>query len=126
MRQITFANQPGFEKYARKSRREEFLNVMEVVVPWRELEALIEPHYPKAGGGRQPVGLSIMLRVCLLQQWFSLSDPGAEDALYESPVLRSFVGVDLGQAPLHLTKRRSFASAICWKNMSCAARFWTR
>ena len=98
MRQTTFANQSGFEKYGRKSRREEFLSVMEAVVPWRELEALIEPHYPKAGSGRQPVGLSIMLRVYFLQQWFNLSDPGAEDALYESPVLRHFAGVDLGRA----------------------------
>ncbi len=98
MRQITFGNQSGFEKYARKSRREEFLNDMDVVVPWRELEALIEPFYPKAGNGRQPVGLSIMLRVYFLQQWFNLSDPGAEDALYESPVLRRFTGVDLGRA----------------------------
>ncbi len=98
MRQITFASQSSFEKYARKSRREEFLSVMEAVVPWRELEALIEPHYPKAGKGRQPVGLAIMLRVYFLQQWFSLSDPGAEDALYESPVLRWFTGVDLGRA----------------------------
>ena len=98
MRQITFANQSRFEKYARKSRREQFLSVMDMVVPWRELEALIEPHYPRAGNGRQPVGLSIMLRVYFLQQWFNLSDPGAEDALYESPVLRRFAGVDLGCA----------------------------
>src|SRR5487761_1478427 len=54
--------------------------------------------YPKAGNGRQPVGLSIMLRVYFLRQWFNLSDPGAEDALYESPVLRGFAGVDLGRA----------------------------
>ena len=98
MRQMTLASQASFEQYARKSRREEFLNVMDVVVPWRELEALIEPFYPKAGNGRQPVGLSIMLRVYFLQQWFNLSDPGAEDALYESPVLRGFAGVDLGRA----------------------------
>jgi IS5 family transposase len=98
MRQITFACQPSFEKYARSSRREQFLNSMEAVVPWSELEALIEPHYPKAGKGRQPVGLGIMLRIYFLQHWFNLSDPGAEDALYESPVLRGFVGVDLGRA----------------------------
>jgi IS5 family transposase len=98
MRQITFACQPSFEKFARKSRREQFLNTMETVVPWSELEALIEPHYPKAGGGRRPVGLGIMLRVYFLQHWFNLSDPGAEDALYESPVLRGFAGVDLGLA----------------------------
>jgi IS5 family transposase len=95
---MTLASQASFEKYARKSRREEFLNVMAVVVPWFELEALIEPYYPKAGNGRQPVGLSIMLRVYFLQQWFNLSDPGAGDALYESPVLRRFAGVDLGRA----------------------------
>jgi IS5 family transposase len=71
---------------------------MEAVVPWGELEARIEPYYPRAGNGRQPVGLSIMLRVYFLQQWFNLSDPGAEDALYESPVLRRFAGVDLGLA----------------------------
>ena len=70
---------------------------MDAVVPWRELEELIEPHYVKAGNGRHPVGLSIMLRVYFLQQWFNLSDPGAEDALYESPVLRGFAGVDLGR-----------------------------
>jgi len=98
MRQVTFASQASFEKYARKSRREEFLGVMDKVVPWGELEARIEPDYPKAGNGRQPVGLSIMLRVYFLQQWFNLSDPGAEDALYESPVLRRFAGVDLGRA----------------------------
>ena len=71
---------------------------MDVVVPWGELEALIEPYYPKAGNGRQPVGLTIMLRVYFLQQWFNLSDSGAEDALYESSVLRRFAGVDLGRA----------------------------
>jgi transposase, IS5 family len=98
MPQITFACQPSFEKYARASRREQFLNTMESVVPWTELAALIEPHYPKAGNGRHPVGLPIMLRVYFLQHWFNLSDPGAEDALYESPVLRGFAGVDLGRA----------------------------
>jgi len=97
MRQITFACQPSFEKYSRPSRREQFLNTMEAVTPWSELEALIEPYYPKAGKGRRPVGLSIMLRVYFLQHWFNLSDPGVEDALYESPVLRGFAGVDLGR-----------------------------
>ena len=71
---------------------------MDVVLHWCDLEALIEPHYPKAGNGRQPVGLSIMVRVYYLNQWSGLSDPGAEDALYESPVRRRFAGVDLGRA----------------------------
>ena len=100
MRQQTLAAQTGFEKYGRKSRRERFLEEMDEIVPWAELLALVEPHYPKGENGRPPVGLSLMLRLYFLQQWFNLSDPGAEDALYESPVLRHFVGVDLGRAPV--------------------------
>ena len=98
MRQITFACQPSFEKYARVSRREQFLSTMETVVPWAELETLIAPHYSKAGKGRHLVALATMLRIYFLQHWFNLSDPGAEDALYESPVLRGFAGIDLGRA----------------------------
>jgi transposase, IS5 family len=99
MRQTTLASQGSFEKYGRKSKREQFLEHMNAIVPWSDLLELIEPHYPKAGNGRQPVGLSIMLRVYFLQQWFNLSDPGVEEALYESPVVRRFAGVDLGRAP---------------------------
>ena len=99
MKQQTFASQSSFEKYGRKSRRELFLDEMELVVPWAELQALVEPHYPKAGNGRPPVGLSIMLRTYFMQQWFNLSDPGVEEAFYESATLRRFAGVDLGVAP---------------------------
>lgn len=99
MRQQTLAAQASFEKYGRKSKREQFLDEMEQIVPWAELQALVQAHYPKGENGRPPVGLSIMLRVYFLQQWFNLSDPGAEEALYESPVLRRFAGVELGRAP---------------------------
>jgi IS5 family transposase len=99
VRQQTLAAQASFEKYGRKSKREQFLDEMEQVVPWAELQSLIEPHYPKGENGRPPVGLGIMLRVYFVQQWFNLSDPGAEEALYESPALRRFAGVDLGRAP---------------------------
>ncbi len=99
MRQQTLAAHAGFEKYGRKSRRELFLDEMEQVVPWSDLELLVEPHYPKAGNGRRPVGLGIMLRTYFVQQWFNLSDPGVEEALYDSAGLRRFVGVDLGRAP---------------------------
>ena len=98
MKQQSLASQAVFEKYGRKSRRELFLDEMEKVVPWSGLEALVRPHYAKAGNGRQPVGLSIMLRTYFVQQWFNLSDPGVEELLYESPVIRHFVGVDLGIA----------------------------
>jgi len=96
--QPTLASQVSFEKHGRKSKRELFLDQMEQVVPWSELSALVAPHYPKAGTGRQPVGLSIMLRTYFLQQWFNLSDPGMEEAFYESLALRRFAGVDLGRA----------------------------
>src|SRR6266481_5927548 len=96
--QQTLSSQTSFEKHGRKSKRELFLDQMEEVVPWSELSALVVAHYPKAGNGRQPVGLSIMLRTYFLQQWFNLSDPGMEEAFYESPVLRRFAGVDLGRA----------------------------
>ena len=98
MRQVTLASQGNFERYGKKTRREKFLEGMDRVMPWPELESLIAPHYPKEGNGRPPVGLSIMLRIYFLQHWFNLSDPGAEEALYDSPALRRFAGVDLGRA----------------------------
>src|ERR1700681_3398677 len=97
--QRTLATMNGFERYTKKTRRAVFLEEMEQVVPWRELCALIEPHYPKAGNGRPPVGVERMLRMYFLQQWFNLSDPAVEEALYDSPVMRQFVGIDLGQEP---------------------------
>jgi IS5 family transposase len=100
MRQMTLAHQAEFQRYSKKTRREQFLEEMDAVMPWAELLALILPHYSKGEIGRKPVGLDIMLRVYFLQQWFALSDPGVEDALYESPVLRRFSGVDLGRAPV--------------------------
>lgn len=101
MKQGSFASQPVFEKYGRKSRREVFLDEMERIVPWSALEALIRPHYAKAGRGRQPVGLSIMLRTYFVQQWFNLSDPGVEELLYESAAVRRFVGVDAKTGTVH-------------------------
>jgi IS5 family transposase len=90
----------GFERYGKKTRRAVFLDEMEQVVPWAELGTLIEPHYPKAGNGRPPVGVERMLRIYFLQQWFNLSDPAVEEALYDSAVMRSFVGIDLGREPV--------------------------
>ena len=98
MRQLTLASQGSFERYGKKTRREKFLEEMERIMPWSELEGLIEPYYPKGENGRPPVGLSVMLRIYFLQHWFNLSDPAAEEALYDSPALRRFAGVDLGRA----------------------------
>src|SRR5208283_2912603 len=99
MKQRTLAMMTGFEQYTRKTRRAIFLEEMEQVVPWRELCGLVEPHYPKPGNGRPPVGVERMLRIYFLQQWFNLSDPAVEEALYDSPVMRDFVGIDLGHEP---------------------------
>ena len=90
----------GFERYTKKTRRAIFLEEMEQVVPWRELCGLIEPHYPKPGNGRPPVGVERMLRIYFLQQWFNLSDPAVEETLYDSAVMRQFVGIDSGHEPV--------------------------
>src|SRR5437870_12050901 len=100
MKQRTLAMMTGFEQYTRKTRRAIFLEEMEQVVPWRELCALVEPHYPKPGKGRRPVGVERMLRIYFLQQWFNLSDPAVEEALYDSVGMRQFVGIDLGCEPV--------------------------
>ena len=98
--QQTFAEVP-FEHYRKSTRRERFLDEMNRVVPWAELVAMIEPVYPKADGpGRPPVGIERMLRVLCLQQWFNLSDPSVEEALYDSRAMRQFVGIDLGREPV--------------------------
>src|ERR1700730_14738899 len=100
MRQQTLAAQTGFEKYGRKTRRERFLEEMEQIVPWAELQALVEPHYPTGENGRPPAGLSLMLREYFLQQWFDLTCPGADDGRYDAACLRHFGGIALGRAPV--------------------------
>ena len=100
MRQMTLSHQAEFQRYWKKTRREQFLEEMDAAMPWVEFLALLQPYYAKGDMGRKPVGLAIMLRVYFLQQWFSRSDPAVEDALYESPVLRRFAGIDLGRAPV--------------------------
>ena len=76
--------------------RERFLGEMDAVIPWARLLALILPHYPTAGNGRRPLPMATMLRVYFLQQWFDLSDPKAEDMLYDSESMRRFARIDLG------------------------------
>jgi IS5 family transposase len=97
MSQLTF----GDAEYAGKgktTRRERFLTEMDQVVPWKSLLGLIEPFYPEAGRGRQPYPLDTMLRVHLMQNWFGLSDPGMEEALYEVASMRQFARLNLLEA----------------------------
>ena len=99
MKQLTLAS-VGFERYAKTTRRAVFLGEMERVVPWAALCRLIEPFYPKPGNGRPPIGVERMLRLYFLQQWFNLSDPAVEEAVYDSQTMRHFAGIDLGREPV--------------------------
>jgi len=92
MAQLTFGD-AEFAGKGKTTRKERFLAEMEQVVPWASFLKLIAPVYPEAGNGRRPYPLETMLRVYLMQNWFSLSDPAMEDALYDMPALRQFAGL---------------------------------
>ena len=96
MTQLSFATLDHRNK-KKRTKREAFLAEMEAVVPWALLLTLIEPYYPKAGNGRRPYPLVVMLRIYFLQQWYQLSDPGAEEALYDIQSMRAFAGLELGR-----------------------------
>ena len=87
----------SFEQYRKPTKRDQFLATMERIVPWADLCAVVEPHYPKSGNGRPPVGLERILRMYFVQHWFNLADEACEEALLDSPALRRFVGIDLGR-----------------------------
>lgn len=94
MKQTTFAS-VAWEKKGKVTRRERFLAEMDAVIPWERLLGLIEPHYPKAGNGTQPKPMEQMLRIYFMQNWFNLSDPQAEDSLYDIESVRRFAGIEL-------------------------------
>jgi len=95
MKQLSLAA-ADFVKKPKQTRREKFLIEMEAVVPWARLLAVIEPVYPKAGNGRRPYELPVMLRIHFMQQWFNYSDAALEEALHDIPLLRRFAGLDAG------------------------------
>jgi transposase, IS5 family len=99
--QLSFASL-AFARKKKRTKRDVFLAEMAAVVPWSALEALIGPHYPKAGpnGGRRPFPVGVMLRIYCLQQWYCLSDPGAEEALYDIQSMRAFCNIELGRDPI--------------------------
>ena len=119
--QRTFASM-AWQAKGKVTRRERFLAEMDGVIPWTRLLGLIAPHYPKAGNGRQPLGMEKMLRIYFLQQWFNLSDPQAEDAIYDSESMRRFARVELGDEVVpdestilrfrHLLERHGLTQAI--------------
>ena len=98
MKQMSLG-ESGFERKTKRTRKREFLDEMNLVVPWAELVSLITPHAPAPGakGGRPPFAVETMLRIHFLQQWFNLSDPAMEEALYDMALFREFVGLDAGE-----------------------------
>ena len=101
MKQMSLG-ESGFERKTKRTRKREFLDEMNLVVPWAELVSLITPHAPAPGakGGRPPFAVETMLRIHFLQQWFNLSDPAMEEALYDMALFREFVGLDAGEDSL--------------------------
>ena len=102
MKQLSLST-TGFEKAPLRTRRREFLEEMNRVVPWGDLVALVAPYAPKGGGakgGRPPFPAATMLRIHFLQQWYSLSDPAMEEALHDIPLYRDFCGLDAAQTRL--------------------------
>jgi IS5 family transposase len=95
IKQQSFASE-AWSRKGKVTRRERFLAEMDAVIPWSRLIALIEPYYPNTGQGRPPHELERMLRIYFLQQWFNLSDPQAEDTIYDSESMRRFARVELG------------------------------
>jgi len=123
MDQLSFASL-DFAAKKKRTKRDVFLAEMAAVVPWGALEAVIDPYYPKVGpkGGRRPFPLTTMLRIYCLQQWYNLSDPGAEEALYDIQSMRTFCGLELGRDAIpdettilnfrHLLERHALTKAI--------------
>src|SRR4029077_4371091 len=123
MDQLSFATLDYAAK-KKRTKRDVFLAEMAAVVPWVAVEAVIEPHYPKAGpnGGRRPFPLAVMLRIYCLQQWYNLSDPGAEEVLYDICSMRAFAGLELGRDAIpdettilnfrHLLERHELTKAV--------------
>jgi IS5 family transposase len=90
----------GLNLSTKRTRKRAFLDDMRRVVPWSRLVPLIEPHYPKGKTGRPPFPVATMLHIHFIQQWFGLSDPAMEEALYDVPLYREFAGLDGGMTRL--------------------------
>jgi IS5 family transposase len=115
MKQMSLS-ETGFERKTKRTRKREFLDEMNLVVPWAELVSLIAPHAPLPGtrGGRPPFAVDAMLRIHFLQQWFNLSDPAMEEALYDTPMFREFAGW-MWEKTTCPTRAPSCAFATCSK-----------
>ena len=90
-----------YENRKRKTKRGEFLEMMDKIIPWSDWVSMISPYYPSGKRGRPTRGIETMLRMYFLQIWFSFSDEMTEDSIYDSHAMRQFMRVDFegGQAP---------------------------
>ena len=94
MRTVSFASL-AYENKKKRTRREEFLEEMNQVIPWKELLQIVDKYYPVAGNGRHPMPMERMLRIYFMQQWYGLSDPAMEDALYDIESMRRFADINI-------------------------------
>src|SRR5690606_28132385 len=83
----------GLGTSTKRTRRREFLDEMDRVVPWSDLVAEIAPFMPEGKRGRPPFPVEALLRIHFMQQWFTLSDPAMEEALHDVPLFRDFAGL---------------------------------
>jgi transposase, IS5 family len=105
---------------AKKTRKQAFLEQMEQVVPWAALVELIAPYYPEGKTGRPPFALQTMLRIHFMQQWFTLSDPGMEEAFFDTPLYREFAKLEeFGRLP-----DESSSTLLQIKSTTALARAW--
>ena len=121
MKQQSFASL-SYQNKKKQTRREKFLAEMDQVVPWSRLLKRLAPYYPKAPVGRKRIGLEVQLRIYFLQQWYGLSDPAAEEALYDIESMRRFAGLELDENAIpdettilnfrHLLERHELTSAL--------------
>ena len=121
MAQMTFSD-VEYSKRKRTTKREMFLKMMNEIIPWAEWVEKIRPYYPKGKRGRPVKGIELMLRMYLLQIWFTISDEGLEDAIYDSYAMRSFLGLNFMEMQVpdattllkfrHLLERNKLGEAL--------------
>ena len=121
MKQESFSDME-YRSRKKKTKREEFLEIMDEIIPWEEWVSLVVPHYPTGKRGRPPIEIETMLRMYLLQCWFSLSDEGVEDAIYDSYAMRKFMGINFFEQDVP----DCCTFGICWRRRASASCFLTQ
>ena len=127
MSQMTFSDYE-YSLRKRKTKREEFLDIMNEIIPWEEWVEFVRPYYPNGKRGRPTKGIEKMLRMYLLQIWFNLSDEGVEDAIYDSYAFRKFMNIDFMEEQVPdattLLKFRHLLEENHQGDQSCDGSYW--